>query len=107
MTQPGFHVDKPALRQYTADAGHTAGAVAEVGTQAGRTTGAMPGDLFGEVGREAGLPGAFGTLFSAVVAEVGQISNAVSQLGGAVSGALQDYERQDAEHAAGYRRIQH
>ncbi|HEU5473882.1 MAG TPA: hypothetical protein VFV67_24820 [Actinophytocola sp.] len=93
-------VDEQALLGYSTGADRLAGDVRSVGSTTLNGVNALPEDVFGKLGAEVGLSGAFRTAAQAQLDGVTAVANGIAALSHSVSKGLTGYQQEDVEAAA-------
>ncbi|MFB9904675.1 type VII secretion target [Allokutzneria oryzae] len=106
MVEQGFKVDPAALSSYSSSTPRLADDLGRVGSTTLSRITALPPDAFGKIGAEVGIGQAFGQAAKATVDGVSAAAAGLTGLAKSVAGALTEYQRQDADHAALMRRTQ-
>src|SRR3954452_13124001 len=88
-------VDEQALLGYTTRAGKLADDVRAVGTTTLNGVNALPEDVFGRLGAEVGLSGAFRTAAQAQLDGVRAVAGGISALAHSVGTGLTGYQQDD------------
>ena len=96
-------VDEQALAGYQTGAGQLAQDVRTVGTSTLSGVDALPDDVFGKLGAEVGLSGAFRTAAQAQLGGVRAVADGIAALAHSVGTGLAGYQEDEAQSAVNLR----